>query len=344
MSGQELPPWANPRVRSDVMGAQGADVLAGSVAAAGELAGQQRRQEVARRDLSSWASPGGTRVSARRVEPSRTAGCRCQIAVSILRVWTVAVGLTLVGDAVYRLVSAFGGPDLDPDSEAGLGVSSGPTAGADDEWCTLGGLSRCVPPALLITTRLCTSVIQLMGACLLVAAEIPMRRCSRCVVLSCGMLASFGGKGLFMILFGAGVAMSGQGYEPAPGGLRLVSLIAGCLSVFTGLIWVVLALPCIEMPPHPTNDLFLLIDILERTHTRGKGRHSAIDNQSPTIADKHARPVAAPGSFFDPGCSDDQPRIPRRGTPPPLGQQNNPFYGNRHITPGGVPSMQSIIV
>jgi len=142
------------------------------------------------------------------------------------------VGIAIIGDAIFRAVYAF--------------TSEGPVS----ELCSLGGLSRCVDPALVRTASLFLGVAEVLAAIALIAAELP--RGARCVVRLCGLLATFGGKGLFLLAVGSVIALSSQGLYDGPAGIGLAHVIIGAVAFTTGAVLIFLASPCVAMPSHPT--------------------------------------------------------------------------------------------
>jgi hypothetical protein len=235
--------------------------------------------------------------------------------------------LALVADAVIRGVYAFAsaddGPPPDPASK-----------------CGLGGLHRCVDAGLIAVAELCIAMSEFLAACWLLAAESYHGCCVRCVVQYCGMLATFGGKGVFLLAVGAVVALSGQGFYIGPDGLSLAHVIIGSFAFLTGLVLIILESPCCPMPLHPTVEHYYQVLALVRASRREVG-HRAVTgaevplHQVPTVTGTVLSPVGAGAQHDFRGEGERAAAAPGPSSGPP-GKPSNPFYGNRHLSHPGV--------
>lgn len=277
-------------------------------------------------DVPAWAEPqsGGATRHNGNTAAFPPEGKRCTTAAWAFHIWTLAVGLALVADAVIRAVYAFGSADNGrPPDAAGR--------------CTLGGLHRCVDAGLIATAELCLALSEFIAACWLIAAETRQGCCVRCVVQYCGMLATFGGKGVFLLAVGAVVALSGQGFYIGPDGLSLAHVVIGCCAFCTGVVLVMLDCLCLTMPSHPTRDHYHQVRALVRANEPEAGRRAVSGaevppHDVPTVTGTILSPVAsASAALYDIRVEGDGAFAAARPSRAPMSKPNNIFYGNRHL-------------
>jgi len=266
----------------------------------------------------AWTRPAGRLTLARRapddLSAPEAAGRHCQLAAQGFHLWTLAVGVAIMGDAILRAVYAF--------------IPAGPVS----ELCSLGVLSSCVDPALIATANLGLGAAEAVASLGLIAAEVPRSCCTRCVVRYCGVLATFGGKGVYLLTVGSVVALSGQGLYVGPAGLGLAHVIIGVAAFITGAVLVLLASPCVAMPSHPTRDHYHRVVALVKADLSRDVLHSL---EVPMVV--AGTPIVPPPADSSSGARES---VGIAVAAPPGGKsskapESNPFYGNQHLSNTG---------
>ena len=273
------------------------------------------------------------------MEQPEPIGSHCHLAAKALHYWTVALGVALIADSIVRIVFAF--------TSSKTGRAPTMMNGTEDAWCYAGGLHRCIDSDLIGTSEFFLAAVELIAACLVMAAEVQDGCCVPCVVRYCGMLATFGGRGLFLVAVGSVVALSGQGLYVGPDGLNLAHVIIGACTASTGAVLVCLACPCITMPSNAMHDHYLEVVGLVKAKRSERGVRAAAEAQAPL--EEVPTVTGTPLVDHQSGSTLSEVRVEggdvgtnERCWTAQSSKVENPFYGNQHMVYGTPAASSSI--
>ena len=261
----------------------------------------------------SWAQPNQRQPPSPTATPAAAPAAassrrRRVLFMRGLRLWTAGVAIALMVDAVIRVA-------LRPYFLDGAVLEHG--SGYEGELEPWSGTDLPAAGA----TRVTIATAEMLSALLLLAAELPSPLCARFVISYVGALATYGGKGCFMVVSGSTFALGGQ-TEYFATGVLLEHFITGCICAATGVVWLGLtALPCLRLPPHPTREAWLEWNRREVAPAPA----ASLELGAAKYGSGGGRAPPAAAIRIDTGAA-----VPDQSQPPSPGS-TNPFFGNRHL-------------